>query len=152
MKKLTTLSVGLLLFIWVSPKAISLSVRIKDIVSIDGIYEAKLVGMGLVTGLNNTGDKDNEVTKRFVENMMQYMGVSLNLDRIKARNIAVVTVTATRPPFAKVGSQIDIQVASALDATSLQGGTLLPTPLVQSLDPSKQVYVMASGVISIGGF
>jgi len=152
MKKLTTLSVGLLLFIWVSPKAISLSVRIKDIVSIDGIYEAKLVGMGLVTGLNGTGDKSNEVTKRFVENMMKYMGISLDLDRIKARNIAVVTVTATLPPFDKAGSQIDVQVASALDATSLQGGTLLPTPLVQSLDPSKQVYVMASGVISIGGF
>ncbi|MCZ6679633.1 MAG: flagellar basal body P-ring protein FlgI [Candidatus Poribacteria bacterium] len=135
-----------------SSAAMSLSTRIKDIASIAGIYEAKLMGIGLVTGLSNTGDKDNEVTERFVENMMQYMGVSLNLDGLDAKNIAVVTVTATLPPFAKVGSQIDVEVASLQDATSLQGGTLIPTPLIQSLDANKEVYAMASGVISIGGF
>ena len=130
-----------------------LQVRIKDIVSLDGIYEAKLLGMGIVTGLNNTGDKqNNEVTQRFLENMMREMGISIALSRFEAKNMAVVTVTATLPPFAKVGSQIDVQVESFQNATSLQGGTLLPTPLLHALDPAKEVYLMASGVISIGGY
>jgi flagellar P-ring protein precursor FlgI len=143
---------SILLVACFSTRAVSLSTRIKDIVSIDGIYEAKLVGMGLVTGLNNTGDEDNDMTERFVENMMEYMGVSVDLARLDSENVAVVTVTATLPPFAKVGSEIDVQVSSAHDATSLQGGTLLPTPLIQPLDVNKDVHVMASGVISIGGF
>jgi flagellar P-ring protein precursor FlgI len=121
-------------------------------VGIDGVYEAQLVGMGLVTGLNNTGDKDNELTERIVENMALYLGLTLDLDGIDSKNIAVVTVTATLPPFAKIGSQIDVQVASAHDATSLQGGTLLPTPLIHPMDANKEVCAIASGVISIGGF
>jgi flagellar P-ring protein precursor FlgI len=130
-----------------------LQVRIKDIVSLDGIYEAKLLGMGIVTGLNNTGDKqNNELTQRFLENMMREMGITIALSRFEAKNMAVVTVTATLPPFAKVGSQIDVQVESFQNATSLQGGTLLPTPLLHVLDPAKEVYWMASGVISIGGY
>ena len=152
MKKMAPLLMSILLFAGFPPRTMGLSTRIKDIVSIDGIYEAKLVSMGLVTGLNNTGDRDNEVTERFVENMMEYMGVSLDLDRLDTKNVAVVTVTATLPPFAKVGSQIDVQVASAYDATSLQGGTLLPTPLIHPLDANKEVYAFAGGVISIGGF
>ena len=130
-----------------------LQVRIKDIVSLDGIYEAKLLGMGVVTGLNNTGDKqNNEVTQRFLENIMREMGITIALSRFEAKNMAVVTVTATLPPFAKVGSQIDVQVESFQNATSLQGGTLLPTPLLHPLDPSKEIFLMASGVISIGGY
>ena len=80
------------------------------------------------------------------------MGVSLDLEELDAKNIAVVTVTGVLPPFAKVGSQIDVQVASAYDATSLQGGALLPTPLIHPLDLNKEVCAIASGVISIGGF
>ena len=153
MKKIAAIFfISMLLVTGFSPGTMGLSTRIKDIVSIDGIYGAKLVSVGLVTGLNNTGDRDNQVTERFVENMMEYMGISVDLDQLTARNIAVVTVTATLPPFAKVGSQIDVQVASAHDATSLQGGTLVPTPLIHPLDPSKEIYVVASGVISIGGF
>ena len=79
-----------------------LQVRIKDIVSLDGIYEAKLLGMGVVTGLNNTGDKqNNEVTQRFLENIMREMGITIALSRFEAKNMAVVTVTAMLPPFAK---------------------------------------------------
>ncbi|HHZ91767.1 TPA: flagellar basal body P-ring protein FlgI [Candidatus Poribacteria bacterium] len=130
-----------------------MQVRIKDIVSLDGIYEAKLLGIGVVTGLSNTGDKqNNEVTQRFLENIMREMGVSITLSRFEAKNMAAVTVTATLPPFAKVGSQIDVQVESFQNATSLQGGTLLPTPLLHTFDLNKEVYLMASGVISIGGY
>ena len=152
MKRIAMLLVSLIVLASYPPAALSLTTRIKDIVSIDGVYEAQLVGIGLVTGLGNTGDKDNELTERIVENMMQYLGISLDLDGIDAKNIAVVTVTATLPPFAKIGSQIDVHVASVQDATSLQGGTLLPTPLIQTLDANKEVHAVASGVISVGGF
>ena len=152
MKRAGSFLAILLIFTCFAPPAMGLTARIKDIVGIDGIYEAQLVGMGLVTGLSNTGDRDNALTERIVENMAQYLGVLVDLDGLDAKNVAVVTVTAMLPPFSKVGSQIDVQVASAHDAKSLQGGTLLPTPLIHPLDAGKEVYCVASGVVSIGGF
>ena len=149
MKKLPAI---LLIWLLLAKPATALQTRIKDVVTVDGIHEAKLFGMGLVTGLNNTGDKQSEVTQRFIENMIESMGISMQLDRLDTKNAAVVTVTAVLPPFAKVGSEVDVQIDSLQTATSLQGGTLLPTPLFHPLDPSKEIYVMASGVISLGGY
>ena len=149
MKKLPAI---LLIWLLLATPVTALQTRIKDVVTVDGIHEAKLFGMGLVTGLNNTGDKQSEVTLRFIENMIESMGISMQLDRLDTKNVAVVTVTAVLPPFAKVGSEVDVQIDSLQTATSLQGGTLLPTPLFHPLDPSKEIYVMASGVISLGGY
>ena len=149
MKKLPAI---LLIWLLLARPVTALQTRIKDVVTVDGIHEAKLFGMGLVTGLNNTGDKQSEVTLRFIENMIESMGISIQLDRLDTKNVAVVTVTAVLPPFAKVGSEVDVQIDSLQTATSLQGGTLLPTPLFHPLDPSKEIYVMASGVISLGGY
>ena len=149
MKKLPAI---LLIWLLLATPVTALQTRIKDVVTVDGIHEAKLFGMGLVTGLNNTGDKQSEVTLRFIENMIESMGISIQLDRLDTKNVAVVTVTAVLPPFAKVGSEVDVQIDSLQTATSLQGGTLLPTPLFHPLDPSKEIYVMASGVISLGGY
>ncbi|MDP7278533.1 MAG: flagellar basal body P-ring protein FlgI, partial [Candidatus Poribacteria bacterium] len=149
MKKLPAI---LLIWLSLATSATALQTRIKDVVTVDGIHEAKLFGMGLVTGLNNTGDKQSEVTQRFIENMIESMGISMQLDRLDTKNAAVVTVTAVLPPFAKVGSEVDVQIDSLQTATSLQGGTLLPTPLFHPLDSSKEIYVMASGVISLGGY
>ena len=142
----------LLIWLLLATPVTALQTRIKDVVTVDGIHEAKLFGMGLVTGLNNTGDKQSEVTQRFIENMIESMGISIQLDRLDTKNVAVVTVTAVLPPFAKVGSEVDVQIDSLQTATSLRGGTLLPTPLFHPLDPSKEIYVMASGVISLGGY
>ena len=142
----------LLIWLLLATPVTALQTRIKDVVTVDGINEAKLFGMGLVTGLNNTGDKQSEVTQRFIENMIESMGISIQLDRLDTKNVAVVTVTAVLPPFAKVGSEVDVQIDSLQTATSLRGGTLLPTPLFHPLDPSKEIYVMASGVISLGGY
>ena len=149
MKKIPAI---LLIWLLLATPVTALQTRIKDVVTVDGIHEAKLFGMGLVTGLNNTGDKQSEVTLRFIENMIESMGISIQLDRLDTKNVAVVTVTAVLPPFAKVGSEVDVQIDSLQTATSLQGGTLLPTPLLHPLDPSKEIYVMASGVISLGGY
>ena len=149
MKKLPAI---LLIWLSLATSATALQTRIKDVVTVDGIHEAKLFGMGLVTGLNNTGDKQSEVTQRFIENMIESMGISMQLDRLDTKNAAVVTVTAVLPPFAKVGSEVDVQIDSLQTATSLQGGTLLTTPLFHPLDSSKEIYVMASGVISLGGY
>ena len=149
MKKLPAI---LLIWLLLATPVTALQTRIKDVVTVDGIHEAKLFGMGLVTGLNNTGDKQSEVTLRFIENMIESMGISMQLDRLDTKNVAVVTVTAVLPPFAKVGSEVDVQIDSLQTATSLQGGTLLPTLLFHPLDPSKEIYVMASGVISLGGY
>ena len=152
MKKLTVVVINLLIMSVFNNSSFAIQTRIKDVVTVDGIHEAKLFGMGLVTGLNNTGDKQSQVTQRFVENMIQNMGITMELDRLDTKNTAVVTVTAVLPPFAKIGSEIDVQIDSLQTATSLQGGTLLPTPLFHPLDATKEVYVMAGGVISLGGY
>ncbi|MEE2911241.1 MAG: flagellar basal body P-ring protein FlgI [Candidatus Poribacteria bacterium] len=152
MKKLTVVVINLLIISVFNNSSFAIQTRIKDVVTVDGIHEAKLFGMGLVTGLNNTGDKQSQVTQRFVENMIQNMGITMELDRLDTKNTAVVTVTAVLPPFAKIGSEIDVQIDSLQTATSLQGGTLLPTPLFHPLDATKEVYVMAGGVISLGGY
>ena len=152
MKKLTVILINFLIISICNNSSFAIQTRIKDVVTVDGIHEAKLFGMGLVTGLNNTGDKQSQVTQRFVENMIQNMGITMELDRLDTKNTAVVTVTAVLPPFAKIGSEIDVQIDSLQTATSLQGGTLLPTPLFHPLDATKEVYVMAGGVISLGGY
>ena len=152
MKKLTVILINFLIISIFNNSSFAIQTRIKDVVTVDGIHEAKLFGMGLVTGLNNTGDKQSQVTQRFVENMIQNMGITMELDRLDTKNTAVVTVTAVLPPFAKIGSEIDVQIDSLQTATSLQGGTLLPTPLFHPLDATKEVYVMAGGVISLGGY
>ncbi|MFB6260384.1 MAG: flagellar basal body P-ring protein FlgI, partial [Thiohalorhabdaceae bacterium] len=62
---------------------------------------------------------------------------------------AAVMVTATLPPYASQGQKIDVEVSSVGDADSLRGGTLLMTPL---RGPDNQVYAVAQGAVSLGGF
>lgn len=132
-------------------------VRIRDITTVSGVRKNQLVGMGLVTGLNGTGGK-SPVTRRFALNMLQRFGVRSDPElraRIendtaqKTDNISVVTVTADLDSFAKEGSRIDVLVSTFDDAQSLQGGQLIMTPLFGA---DGQVYAVASGPISIGGF
>ena len=76
------------------------------------------------------------------------MGISTNAAGLKPENIATVLVTATLPPFIRQGSKLDVTVSSIGDARSLQGGTLIITPL-KGIDG--QVYAIAQGSVSIGG-
>lgn len=125
--------------------------RIKDVATWSGIRENQLVGYGLVVGLNGTGDKDGTYLYQPIANMLSRMGVTVNVKDLKGKvkNVAAVMVTAKLPTNVKPGTKIDVQVSSIGDAKSLQGGTLLMTPLV---GPDGEVYALAQGPVSVGGF
>jgi flagellar P-ring protein precursor FlgI len=124
--------------------------RIKDIAGISGVRDNPLIGYGLVVGLAGTGDDvKNGFTAEAVKNMLSRQGVAMRDKTIKSDNVAAVIVTATLPPFAKTGSQLDVLVSSMGDAKSLYGGTLLMTPL-RGADGA--VYAVAQGPVVLGGF
>jgi len=124
--------------------------RLKDIATVQGVRNNQLIGYGLVVGLEGTGDGKKAVfTNQSLVNMMGNLGVQLNKDQVSVRNVAGVMVTAQLPPFVKSGQTIDVVLSSLGDASSLQGGTLLPTQL-KGLDG--KVYAIAQGPASIGGF
>ena len=125
-------------------------VRVKDLADIEGVRSNQLIGYGLVVGLNRTGDRvqQNLYARQTLQNLLERMGISTNAAGLKPENIATVLVTAALPPFARPGSKIDVTVSSIGDAKSLQGGTLILTPL-KGIDG--QVYAVAQGPLSIGG-
>ena len=127
------------------------AVRIKDIADIKGVRQNQLVGYGLVVGLEGTGDSDDSLfTIQSLASLLEKMGVTVQPDDIDdVENVAAVMVTADLPPFAAMGSRIDVLVSSIGDAETLQGGTLLFTPL-KGADGS--VYAVAQGPVSTGGF
>ncbi len=129
------------------------AVRLKDIASFKGMRNNQLLGYGLVVGLNGTGDGTNtEFTIRSIVNMLERMGIHIDRDKasqVKVKNVAAVMVTTTLPPFSRIGGKVDAVVSSLGDAKSLQGGTLLMTPL-KGVD--QQVYALAQGPIVVGGF
>jgi flagellar P-ring protein FlgI len=125
-------------------------VRVKDVARIQGVRENELLGYGLVIGLNGTGDKAGTLfTAQSIASMLQRLGISVPRDRISAKNVAAVVVTAKLPPFAKAGTTLDVIVSSLGDSSTLQGGLLLLTPL-QAADG--KVYAVAQGPVSLGGF
>jgi len=125
-------------------------VRVKDITAIKGIRSNQLFGYGLIIGLNGTGDKGgSKVTIQSLANTLERMGIQVRADDLKANNVAAVMVSASLPAFARIGKKIDVTLSSIGDAKSLQGGTLLLTPL---LGVDGKVYALAQGPVSIGGF
>jgi flagellar P-ring protein FlgI len=124
--------------------------RIKDIATIKGIRPNQLFGYGLIVGLNGSGDKGGTgFTIQGLANMLEGMGVHVSARDIKVNNVAAVMVSGALPPFARIGKRIDVTVSSIGDAKSLQGGTLLLTPL-KGVDG--HVYALAQGPLSVGGF
>jgi len=124
--------------------------RIKDLVSIEGVRDNQLVGYGIVVGLSGTGDRQQTVFSiQSLTNVLQRMGVTVPPAAIIVHNTAAVLVTATLPPFAQPGAKIDLDVAAIGDATNLQGGLLVLTPLRAS---NGQVFAMAQGSVVTGGF
>ncbi|HXA68198.1 MAG TPA: flagellar basal body P-ring protein FlgI [Bryobacteraceae bacterium] len=125
-------------------------VRLKELVSLEGVRDNQLVGYGLVVGLNGTGDKRQTLfTAQSLTNILQQMGVTVQPLQILIRNTAAALVTATLPPFAQPGSHIDATVAAIGDASNLQGGLLIMTSL-RGIDG--QVYSVAQGPVVTGGF
>ena len=127
------------------------SARIKDIVNIEGVRDNQLVGYGLVVGLNGTGDSLNNspFTKQSLTAMLERLGVNTRGENMRTANVAAVMVTANLPAFATQGSRLDVNVAAIGDASSLQGGTLLVTPL---LGADGEAYAIAQGSMTINGF
>lgn len=134
-----------------APPATAGTTRIKDIVDIEGVRDNILVGYGLVVGLNGSGDSLNNspFTEQSLVAMLERMGVNTRGQNMNTGNVAAVMVTATLPPFSNQGSRIDVSVAALGDAESLQGGTLLVTPL---LGADGEVYAVAQGSVNIAGF
>jgi len=130
--------------------AVAQGVRVKDIAQVAGVRENQLLGYGIVVGLAGTGDRaGTQFTVQTLANMLERMGITVDPDDVKLRNVASVVVTAELPAFAKEGTRIDATVSSLGDASSLQGGTLLQTPLYAA---DGQIYAAAQGPVSIGGF
>ncbi|MCP4924207.1 MAG: hypothetical protein GY915_09340 [bacterium] len=129
------------------------SVRLKDIVHFEGVRGNQLVGYGLVVGLSGTGDdaKTSPFTGESLVSMLERLGVSVRSKsgELKGKNVAAVIVTATLPPFSRMGTHVDVNVSALGNAKSLLGGTLLVTPLLAA---DGQVYAVSQGTVAVGGF
>ncbi len=125
------------------------AVPLKSLASIAGVRINQLVGYGLVTGLNGTGDKDTtKFTNQSLANMVKRMGISVSAADLRVKNVAAVIVTAKLLPFGRVGNRIDVTVSTIGDATSLVGGTLVLTEL-KGIDG--KTYALAQGPLNVGG-
>ncbi|MDA3961406.1 MAG: flagellar basal body P-ring protein FlgI [Planctomycetota bacterium] len=123
-------------------------VRLKDMVSIDGVRDNQLHGIGIVVGLEGTGD-DNAATLRLLRSVLMNNRLTLNERALTSDNVAIVAVTADLPAFARSGTRLHTQVASIGDAESLRGGVLLQTPMVAA---DGKIYAVAQGPVSVGGY
>ncbi|MCT4492208.1 flagellar basal body P-ring protein FlgI [Bosea minatitlanensis] len=125
--------------------------RIKDLASVEGVRSNQLLGYGIVVGLNGTGDTLNNTpfTKQSLQAMLERLGVNTRGANMRTANVAAVMVTANLPPFATQGTRLDVTVSAMGDSKSLQGGTLLVTPL---LGADGEVYAVSQGPVAISGF
>lgn len=125
--------------------------RVKDIASLQSARDNQLVGYGLVVGLQGTGDslRNAPFTEQSMRSMLDNLGIATADGRARLKNIAAVIVTANLPAFVRQGSRIDVSVSSLGDATSLQGGQLVMTPLRAA---NGEIYAVAQGPVSISGY
>jgi len=124
--------------------------RVKDLAQIQGVRTNPLIGYGIVVGLQGTGDSSSSLfANRSLAGLLAKLGIVVRADSLKVTNVAAVMVTADLPPFARVGEMIDVTVSSIGDSKSLQGATLLATPL---LGVNGEIYGLAQGAVTIGGF
>ncbi|MBU6442421.1 MAG: flagellar basal body P-ring protein FlgI [Alphaproteobacteria bacterium] len=145
---LAALVAGLMVLLPVQAFAFS---RIKDLVDVEGVRDNMLVGYGLVVGLNNTGDSTQNApfTQQSLQTMLERLGVNVRGTTMQTKNVAAVMVTANLPAFSGQGTRIDVSVSAMGDSKSLQGGTLVVTPLYGA---DGNIYALAQGPVTIGGF
>jgi flagellar P-ring protein precursor FlgI len=153
MKKTTFLkkkSLTFLMLILFSSITLAQTVRVKDVATINGLEDIQLYGYGLVVGLNGTGDRYQTLfTNQTIKNMLKHLGIELPDREMRVRNVAAVMVTGNLKPFKRKGTRFDVTVSSIGDATSLEGGTLLLTPIQ---GPDGIIYASAQGPLSTGGY
>lgn len=141
----------ILVFCLAVPSLVSAGpVRLKDLVEFDGVRGNDLIGYGLVVGLNGTGDglRNAPFTEEIMSNVLERLGVNVAGEQFRPKNVAAVFVTASLPPFARVGSKLDVTVSAIGDSKSLLGGTLIMTPLNAA---DGQIYAVAQGTVIAGG-
>ena len=126
-------------------------VKLKDLVEVEGVRGNDLVGYGLVVGLNGTGDglRNIPYTEEALSSLLERLGVNVQGEEFRPRNVAAVLVTATLPPFARTGARIDVTVSAIGDAQDLTGGMLIMTPLNAA---DGQIYAVAQGPVLVSGF
>jgi len=125
-------------------------IRVKDVASVSGLEDVQLLGYGLVVGLAGTGDRNQTIfTEQTIVNMLKNMGIELPERHIRVRNVAAVMVTGNLTPFRRKGTRMDVTVSSMGDATSLEGGTLILTPIQ---GPDGKIYASAQGPLATGGY
>jgi flagellar P-ring protein FlgI len=128
----------------------SAQVRIRDLTTQGNTTPTSLTGYGLVVGLAGTGDGSKSAfTPQSFATMLRNYGLQVDANSLKLKNVAAVMVTCQIKPGSKSGAHADALVSSLGDATSLQGGTLLRTVL---LDPWNKPVAEVQGPVSIGGF
>ncbi len=123
--------------------------RIKDVARWEGVEANPIVGIGVVVGLQGTGD-GGLATREMLRNAMSALEMEIDPSALKSKNAALVSVTASLPPFARQGNRIDVTVSSLGDARALTGGTLLATTLRDV--EGRAVWAVAQGPLVIGGF
>jgi flagellar P-ring protein precursor FlgI len=150
MNKTIRFLLGALLAIAIAGNAHAAS-RLKDLIDVEGVRENQLIGYGLVVGLNNTGDSLNNspFTRQSLQAMLERLGVNIRGAQLRTGNVAAVMVTANLRAFSTQGTRLDVVVSALGDAKSLQGGTLLVTPL---LGADGNVYAVAQGTVAVAGF
>lgn len=133
----------------VSSRMSDSNVRVKDVAQIRNARTNQLTGLGIILGLQGTGDSKATVfTNKAFVNMLERLGLP-NIGNVTVKNVAAVMVTANLPAFAKPGQTIDVNVASMGDAKSIENGVLVRTALI---GPDGRTYAVAQGPVSIGGF
>ena len=126
------------------------AIQIKNLAEVQGVRSNPLIGYGLVVGLQGTGDSSASLfANQTLAGFLAKLGIVVDPDEVSVTNVAAVMVTADLPPFARIGETVDVTVSSIGDSSNLQGGTLLATTL---LGVDGEVYALAEGAISIGGF
>ncbi|GJL93734.1 MAG: flagellar P-ring protein [Hyphococcus sp.] len=127
------------------------SVKLKDLVEIEGVRGNDLVGYGLVVGLDGTGDglRNIPYTEEALSSLLERLGVNVQGEEFRPKNVAAVLVTATLPPFARTGTPIDVSISAIGDAKNLTGGMLIMTPLNAA---DGQIYAVAQGPVLVSGF
>ena len=150
MRKQLTAFLAVVLIV-MNPVGAGAASRIKDLANFEGVRQNQLIGYGLVVGLNGSGDTLNNIpfTKQSLTAMLERLGVNIRGQTLRTGNVAAVMVTANLPPFGTQGTRVDVTVSALGDSKSLQGGTLLVTPL---LGADGNVYAVAQGSVAIGGF
>ncbi|MBI1748408.1 MAG: flagellar basal body P-ring protein FlgI [Acidobacteria bacterium] len=150
MRKFWFLISGLIGFLLSAATPAANEGRVKDVARWMGVRDNQVSGFGLVVGLNGTGDTtQNLLGPQALANLLERNGVTISPSALRPKNVAAVIVSATVPPFGRLGTRLDVAVSSIADAASLQGGILLQTPLKAA---DGRVYVVAQGPVSIGGF